>query len=93
VFLDAELKIFMEADLKVRAERRQLELLTKDQLIGLEKIEANLKKRDKIDSEREENPLKRAEDAYVINSSYLTLEEQTEKVLQLATEKMIKHNE
>ena len=93
VFPDAELKIFMTADLRVRAERRQQELLQKDQLVGLEKIEENLRSRDKIDSERKENPLRQAEDAFLIDSSFLTLEEQVEKVLQLATEKMIKHNE
>ena len=93
VFPDAELKIFMTADLRVRAERRQQELLQKDQLVGLEKIEENLQSRDKIDSERKENPLRQAEDAFLIDSSFLTLEEQVEKVLQLATEKMIKHNE
>lgn len=93
VFSDAELKIFMKADLRVRAERRQKELLEKDQLVGLEKIQDNLQERDKIDSERKENPLRIAEDAYIIDSSFLTLEEQVEKVLQLATEKMIKHNE
>ncbi|GAB3342019.1 (d)CMP kinase [Marivirga atlantica] len=93
VFPDAELKIFMVADLTVRAGRRQKELLEKDQLVGLPEIKENLKKRDKIDSEREENPLRKAKDAYEIDSSYLTLEEQVEKVLQLATEKMIIHNE
>jgi len=93
VFPDAELKIFMKADLRVRAERRQNELLAKDQLVGLEEIEANLAKRDKIDSEREENPLKIADDAFIIDSGFLTLEEQVEQVLQLATEKMIIHNE
>ena len=87
VFPDAELKIFMVADLTVRAGRRQKELLEKDQLVGLPEIKENLKKRDKIDSEREENPLRKAKDAYEIDSSYLTLEEQVEKVLQLATEK------
>ncbi len=93
VFPDAELKIFMSADTHIRSERRQLELLEKGQVVGLTEVKENLQKRDKIDSERKENPLRKAEDAFVIDSGYLTLNEQVEKVLQLATEKMIANNE
>lgn len=93
VFPDAELKIFMDADMDIRAERRQQELLEKGELIDLSVIEANLKQRDKMDSERKENPLVKADDAINISTNFLTLEEQVEKVLQLATEKMIKHDE
>jgi len=89
VFPDAELKIFMTANTMIRAERRQKELLAKGQLVDLSTIEENLRKRDQIDAGRAENPLKKAEDAYEIDTSYLTLDEQIEKVLLLATEKMI----
>ncbi len=92
VFPDAELKIFMDADMDIRAERRQQELLEKGELIDLSVIEDNLKQRDKMDSERAENPLIKADDAISISTNFLTLEEQVEKVLQLATEKMIKHD-
>jgi cytidylate kinase len=92
VFPHAELKIFMNADVEIRAERRQQELLEKGELVDLSVIEENLKQRDKIDSERAENPLIIADDAIKISTNFLTLEEQVEKVLQLATEKMIKHD-
>ncbi len=92
VFPNAELKIFMDADMDIRAERRQQELLNKGELVDLSVIEENLVQRDKIDSERKENPLIKADDAINISTNFLTLEEQVEKVLQLATEKMIKHD-
>ncbi|PTB96292.1 (d)CMP kinase [Marivirga lumbricoides] len=93
VFPNAELKVFMNADMEIRAERRQKELLAKGELVDLPTIEENLKQRDKMDSERKENPLIIAEDAIMLSTNFLTLEEQVEHVLQLATEKMIKHNE
>ena len=92
VFPDAELKFFMKADLAVRAERRQNELLEKDQLVPIPEIEENLLARDKMDSERKENPLIIPDDAYILDTSELTLPEQVEYVLQLATEKMIKYD-
>ncbi len=93
VFPDAELKIFMNADMTIRAERRQKELLNKGELVDLPTIEENLAQRDKMDSERKENPLIVPEDAVILSTNFLTLEEQVEYVLQLATEKMIEHNE
>lgn len=92
VFPDAELKIFMTADLAVRAGRRQQELLLKKQLVSIPDIEKNLVERDKMDSEREENPLIIPEDAYLIDTSELTLAEQVDNVLQLAIEKIIEHD-
>ncbi|HET8860633.1 (d)CMP kinase [Marivirga sp.] len=92
VFPDAELKVFMRANLQVRAERRQAELLEKGQLVPIPEIEENLLSRDKMDSERKENPLVIPKDAYILDTSELTLPEQVDYVLQLATEKMIKHD-
>ena len=66
VFPDAEVKVFMTADPVIRAERRQLELLQKGEMIDLEEILENLKKRDIIDSTREEGPLVQAEEAVVL---------------------------
>lgn len=89
VFPDAELKVFMTANMQVRAERRQRELLEKNQLIGLPDILDNLQKRDYMDSNRAENPLRQAEDAHVIDTSYMTFEEQVEEILRLSTTRMI----
>ncbi|MDI9867049.1 (d)CMP kinase [Flectobacillus sp. DC10W] len=83
VFPDAEVKVFMTADPVIRAERRQLELLQKGEMIDLEEILENLKKRDIIDSTREEGPLVQAEDAILMDTSFMTLEEQVDFVIQL----------
>jgi cytidylate kinase len=92
VFPNAELKIFMVASMEARAGRRQAELLGKEQLVDLSTIEDNLRQRDEMDSSRKENPLVQAEDAYVLDTSYLTIEEQVDIVLNLATEKIIAEN-
>jgi CMP/dCMP kinase len=89
VFPDAELKIFMLADFQIRAERRQKELLEKDQLLNLEEVKENLRKRDFLDTTRQESPLKKAEDAYIIDTTFITIEEQVEEIIKLATSKMI----
>lgn len=72
VFPDAELKIFMTADTKVRAQRRQQELYEKGESLGIEKIIANLEERDRIDTTRKESPLKQAEDALVLDTTDIT---------------------
>lgn len=89
VFPDAELKIFMQADLQVRAYRRQQELLEMKQVVDLEVIMENLTKRDHIDTTRSEGPLKKAEDAYVLDSTYMTVDEQVDFVVNMATAKII----
>jgi cytidylate kinase len=83
VFPQAELKIFMTADSMERAKRRQQELLEQGQLVALEDVLENLKKRDFIDSTRTESPLKQASDAIVVDTTYVTLDEQVEYILQL----------
>lgn len=88
VFPNADLKIFMKADMHVRAVRRQQELLAKEQLVGLNEIIKNLSSRDEMDTNRKENPLRKAEDAHTIDTTHLTLEEQVEEVLNLATSKI-----
>lgn len=90
VFPDAELKIFMTADPVIRAQRRQIELLQKGEMIGLDVILENLKKRDFIDSNRSEGPLRKAEDAIELDTSYLTLDEQIDWVIQQADERISK---
>ena len=84
VFPDAELKLFLTADIHIRAARRQQELLQKGEMIGLESIVENLRKRDKIDSTRAESPLVKAESAIEIDTSFVTIDEQVDEVIQLA---------
>ncbi|GGC49710.1 cytidylate kinase [Parapedobacter defluvii] len=81
VFPDADLKIFMTADPKVRAERRYLELKNKGENITLEEVFENLAHRDYIDTTREESPLVRAEDAIVLDNTDLNEEEQLQFVI------------
>ncbi len=88
VMPDAELKIFMIADPDVRAERRQKELFDKNQLVDFEVVKNNLAKRDKIDSTREDSPLKQASDAEIIDTTYMTTDEQLEYALNLVMGRM-----
>jgi len=76
VFPNAEVKIFMTADEKVRAQRRYDELVAKGQSSTLEEVMANLKERDYIDSHRETSPLRQAADAYVLDNTHMTLHEE-----------------
>ena len=84
VFPHAELKIFLTADLEVRAKRRFLELIKKGQAVDFEAVRKNLVERDQIDSTRAVSPLKIAEDAIVINNTHLTEEEQLDIAFNLA---------
>lgn len=88
VFPEAELKIFMTADPLMRAQRRQAELLAKGEMVDLPEIIANLQKRDHIDTHREESPLRQAEDALLIDNTYMTVDEQVELVIRLADERI-----
>jgi cytidylate kinase len=76
VFPDAELKIFVTASPLVRAQRRLAELTAKGEKASLEKVLRNIEKRDHIDSTRKDGPLRKAEDALVLDNSNLTREEQ-----------------
>lgn len=88
VFPDAELKIFMTADVNIRAERRQKELLEKNELIEFEKVVENLKHRDYIDMNRSEGPLRKADDALEIDTTFITFDEQVEIILGMALSKI-----
>ena len=92
VFPEAELKIFMTADLEVRAARRQAELLERGQLIDLDEIVENLKKRDQLDTTRDISPLKQADDAYLIDTTHMIFSEQVEEILGLTTTVMIERD-
>ena len=76
VFPDAELKIFMTADPKVRAERRYKELTAKGDEVTMEEILENVISRDQVDMTRAISPLRRAEDALELDNSYMSVEEQ-----------------
>lgn len=89
VFPDADLKVFMSADLDVRSERRQQELFERNQMEDLETIKKNLLKRDHIDTTREVGPLRKAEDAHPIDTTHITFDEQVEEILSLAMKRML----
>ena len=89
VFPEAELKIFMTADMFIRAERRQEELFEKGEMIPLEAVIENLQKRDQIDTSRKDSPLRQAQDALQIDTSFITLEEQVEIILHLAASRIV----
>jgi cytidylate kinase len=76
VFPDAELKIFVTAAPEVRVERRFKELLEKNQTVDRADVKKNLESRDYIDSHREVSPLRKADDAIILDNSCLTREEQ-----------------
>ncbi len=89
VFPDAELKIFMTADINIRAARRQQELLQRNELVNLDVIKENLAKRDHIDANRAEGPLRKAGDALELDTSYLSIDEQVDFVVNHALSKII----
>lgn len=84
VFPEADLKLFIIADIDVRTERRWMELQAKGINISPEEVKANLLLRDRIDSTREDSPLKQSVDATVIDTSYLTPKEQVQIALDLS---------
>lgn len=76
VFPEAEIKLFMTADAKVRAQRRYDELTAKGDSVTFEEILENVISRDEADMTRAVSPLRQAEDAIVLDNSHLTVEEQ-----------------
>lgn len=88
VFPDAELKLFMTASSKTRAQRRFDELVEKGQHITFDEVLQNVEERDYIDTHREDSPLVKAEDAIEVDNSSLSKKEQFEIVLNLVKEKL-----
>ncbi len=76
VFPDAEMKIFMTADPKVRAERRYAELRAKGDEVSMEEVLENVVSRDRADMNREISPLRQAPDAVVLDNSRMSVDEQ-----------------
>lgn len=89
VFPNADLKVFMTADVLVRAFRRQRELLERNQMVDLDEVVDNLVRRDRIDTTREESPLRQADDAVVIDTTHITIEEQVDEVIRMAISRAI----
>ena len=81
VFPDAQLKVFVTSSAEVRAERRYKELLEKGEKVAYEDVLANVVERDHIDETRDESPLRKADDALLIDNSHLSREEQNQWLL------------
>ncbi len=90
VFPDAELKIFLTADILVRAFRRQKELLGRDEMIDIDTIVENLVLRDEMDSTRKESPLRKAPDAHQLDTTFITIDEEVDEVVRLALSRMVR---
>lgn len=88
VFPDAELKLFVTATPEIRARRRFNELTAKGELVSYDEILVNVKERDYLDSTREASPLRKAEDALVLDNSNMTREEQMEWVIGKVEERL-----
>lgn len=86
VFPKAELKLFMTAEMDVRVERRRVQLLSKGIEGSFNEIKRNFIERDKIDTTREDSPLKKAEDAIEIDTTELSLNDQVKRIVKLAEE-------
>lgn len=86
VFPQADLKIFVTAEIDIRAQRRYIEMRKSSPEITLESVKSNLASRDEIDTQRAIGPLKQAEDAVLFDTGLLTRETQLEKALSLVHE-------
>ena len=87
VFPNAQLKIFLTASVEERAMRRYKELVAKGQEVDLAQLKEDIASRDKQDSERAISPLRQAEDALLLDTSDMNIEQVTTKILELVEEK------
>lgn len=83
VFPDAEMKVFVSASPQIRAQRRFQELVEKGVSTSFEEVLANVVKRDHIDETREESPLRKADDAHVLDNSNMSIADQNKWLLSL----------
>jgi cytidylate kinase len=88
VLPNADLKIFMVADVKERARRRKKELATTGLDVDLDRLEAEIEERDRLDSTRDVSPLKKAADAVVLDTSNLTIAQQVDFIVQEAKKEL-----
>lgn len=89
VFPDADLKVYLDGDKKVRALRRQKDLEKIGQIVPIEKIEEDIEKRDTQDMNREVSPLVKVEDAILIDTTYMSVNDVVEYIITLLKEKKI----
>jgi cytidylate kinase len=88
VFPDAEIKIFMTASVDIRAKRRFDELIAKGEKIGYEEIKRNIIARDIADENRDISPLRRADDAIVLDNSRMSVKQQMDWVMEIIEKKL-----
>ena len=88
IFPEAELKLFLTANVAVRARRRQSDFKSAGEEVSLKEIEENLEQRDFFDTTRKTSPLTKAPDAYEIDTSDITLQQQIEQILRLARKRI-----
>ncbi|MBR6696940.1 MAG: 4-hydroxy-3-methylbut-2-enyl diphosphate reductase [Lachnospiraceae bacterium] len=90
VLVDADVKVYLTASVEARAQRRYKELLEKNEECNLEDIKADIEDRDYRDMNREISPLRQAEDAILVDSSDMTIEEVTDKIIRLTKVRLTK---
>lgn len=83
VFLNADLKVYLDASVEERARRRLLELVHKGVSTTIEEQEADIKRRDKLDSGREHSPLKKSREAALVDTTDLSIDEQVDRIVAL----------
>ena len=88
VFPNADVKIFLVADAKERANRRYKELVAKGENVRIEEIYENILKRDEIDSTRKESPLKKADKAIEVDTTSKNIEEVKNEILNIVRKKI-----
>ncbi|MDF2717260.1 MAG: cytidylate kinase, partial [Paenibacillus sp.] len=84
VLPDAELKIFLTASVKERAQRRYLEMKAKGEDVTLGQLEKEIAERDKMDEQREASPLVQADDAILVDTGGMSIPQVAERILELA---------
>jgi len=90
VFPEAEVKIFLTACLEERVRRRWQELRQEGSSLSRREVEANLRQRDLIDSQREISPLKKASEAILVDNTHLNIRQTVEKIWQVVQDKLSK---
>jgi cytidylate kinase len=88
VFPNAQLKIFLTASVEERALRRYKELVAKGERVELAQLRRDIAYRDRQDSEREISPLRQAEDALLLDTSNMNIEQVTARIMQLVEERI-----
>ncbi|MGX8684074.1 MAG: (d)CMP kinase, partial [Lachnospiraceae bacterium] len=88
VLPDAQVKIFLTASVDVRADRRYRELIEKGEKADLDEIRAQIKERDERDMNRPISPLKQAEDAVLVDTSDMTIDEVVAAIMRIIEEKI-----